>query len=591
MAKTFNYLLIILVSIIFSCTLTRIDNPEISEEELFQHINFLASDSLKGRFPGTPEGKIAAEYIEAQLKGFGLKLLGEKGFQYFDVFTSVTAGENNSLSFEGFDGEVNKDFAPFPFSGNVTLRSAVVFAGYGFDIKKINWDDYADHDVSGKWVMLLRGDPEIDSLNSSFAEFSDDRDKVMLAKDKGAAGVIFVSGVEMDTEDQLVSMELRQGSAGIPAIHIKREIANMILKNSGTTIEDLEEILNKTRKSNTFKIDLDINASTDVSLSKVKTQNVIALLEGNDPVLKNEFILIGTHYDHLGIGGRGTSSRVPDTIAVHYGADDNASGVSAMIELAEKLAANKENMLRSIIFMAFGAEEMGIVGSKFFTENPLVDLSRIKVMINIDMVGRLKEDSILQIGGTGTSLEGESILKDYAIGRDFNLALSPEGYGPSDHASFYGKDIPVFFFSTGAHIDYHTPGDNIEKINFKGLKSISDYIFNVTMDIANRDSYLTFQEAGPKAISRSRGRLKVSLGIMPDVISSENDGLMVEFVTKGKPAYYGGMKKGDVIITINGQQVNNIYDYMYRLSKLKQGQTITVEVRRNDKIEVLIIQL
>jgi Zn-dependent M28 family amino/carboxypeptidase len=289
------------------------------------------------------------------------------------------------------------------------------------------------------------------------------------------------------------------------------------------------------------------------------------------------------------MGGPGSGSRAIDTVAVHNGADDNASGVAAIIELAEKTAASGENR-RSVIFVAFGAEEMGLIGSKAFTADPPVVTEKMSGMFNFDMVGRLDTASnSLSIGGTKTSEESEQILNNLNPG--FNLAFSEEGVGPSDHASFYLQNVPVFFVSTGAHSDYHTPYDDTEFINFEGARKVTEYAYDLLMEVANRDSALTFQEAGAK-FQRSRGgRFKVTLGVMPDYAGMEKRGMRIDAVSKGKPADKGGMKKGDIVTAIDGKKVGNIYDYMNRLQTLEAGQTITVDVIRDNKETVLIIQL
>jgi len=373
-------------------------------------------------------------------------------------------------------------------------------------------------------------------------------------------------------------------------LNIKRNIADKILEKSGKTIEQVENEIIETQKPLSFAIPCELFAETETLQHKVKTQNVIAVLEGNDPILKDQYIIVGGHYDHLGMGGYGSGSRMPDTVAVHNGADDNASGIAGIIEIAEKLAAQNNNK-RSIIFMAFGGEEMGLLGSKYFVNNPLVDLKNINAMVNIDMIGRLNESNKILIGGTGTSIEAETILNNNVKEIDINLSFSPEGFGPSDHASFYSENIPVFFISTGAHEDYHTPFDDIDKINFEGQKAISDYLVNVIEDLSRRDSTLTFQEAGPKKNTNFRGRLKVTLGIMPDFTSTDLKGLGVGGVRPDGPAKKGGMQKGDLIIAVDGKSVENIYDYMNRLKKLKPGQIITVDIIRNDEKKVLLIQL
>jgi hypothetical protein len=212
-------------------------------------------------------------------------------------------------------------------------------------------------------------------------------------------------------------------------------------------------------------------------------------------------------------------------------------------------------------------------------------------MINLDMVGRLDTSRGLQVSGTGTSLEADSLVRLANKITNFKLRISPEGFGPSDHASFYGKDIPVFFITTGAHEDYHTPFDDVEDINFQGLNQITGFAFSLAEKIANHPSGLHFREAGPKTSTSAARRFKVTLGFMPDFSNDTTDGVGVEFVTKGKPADLGGIKKGDIITAINGLAVHNIYDYMYRLSKLSAGETVSVEIRRKDAKEVLLIQL
>ncbi len=577
------------------CSKKKIDEPEITQKELHETIGYLASDSLKGRFPGTPEDARLSKYIAGQFEKAGLTLLFDKGLQSFEVTVDISAGPGNALEFEGFTGIPGKDIAPFTFSGKDTLTAEVIFLGYGFDIDtdSLKWNDYSGIDITGKWALILRGDPEPDKIDSPFARYSDDRDKVMTAKDHGAGGVLLVSGVNFDQKDGLTDLKHKKGTVGIPVLHIKRTVANKLLAPSGKTIESLEKLLDKDRKPVVFGTGRSVTGSSEIVEDKVITWNVVALLEGNDPELKNEYILIGAHKDHLGMGGPNTGSRKPDTIAVHNGADDNASGTAAMLEIAEKMSWQKDSLRRSVIFVAFGAEEMGLLGSKYFVDNPPVALSKIKAMINIDMVGRLKKDHTLQIGGTGTSDRAEEILKSLPGQDSLKLVFSPEGYGPSDHASFYGKDIPVFFFSTGAHLDYHTPFDDTDKINFPGLKELSEYIFNLAWTMANMKEDLVFKEAGPKfATSRSGRRGKgVTLGIMPDFAGEVKNGLRADFVIKGRPAALGGMKDGDIIIAIDGKPVSNIYDYMFRLSKLKFGQTITVEVLRNGEKKVLLIQL
>ncbi len=593
------HFLIILYLILVSCSLHSQTefSPAITATDLKSHISYLASDDLKGRYTGTPGSIAAAEYIRNQFREAGLKLLGDDGFQNFEVVVSVEAGPNNSFSIDGKNAAKTGDFTPFPFSKNATLSSGVVFAGYGFEINQdsLVWNDYEGIDVNGKWVMLLRGDPEMEKQESRFVSFGDDRDKVILARDKGAAGVIFVSGKKFDDKDELVSMyfDKTKSTAGIPVIHIKRIVADEILSGDKMNVDSLESLLIIRMKPNSMVLSSTVVATTEVIQQKVMARNVVGLLEGSDPILKDSYIIVGAHYDHLGMGGPGSGSRFLDSLAIHNGADDNASGVAGILELASFLASDEIPLKRSVVFIAFDGEELGILGSRYFTDNPLIDLKKVDAMINFDMIGRLKQENpAIMIGGTGTSVESEGILGSLNAG-SIKLNFSPEGYGPSDHASFYGENIPVFFFSTGAHEDYHTPDDDWDRINFEGEKNVVEIGEQLITVLADKNESLTFQEAGPKEQEGGRAsyRFKVTLGIMPDFNTAAGAGLGVGGVTKDKPAFKGGILKGDIITAIDGKPVNDIYDYMNRLKKLQPGQVISVDVLRQEQKIVLIIQL
>jgi aminopeptidase YwaD len=584
----------VLVVLLYACTNTGIKNPDITGDELLSHIRYLSSDSLQGRYTGTTGDSLAAEYIRKELISYGLSPLSGDGFQRFKITDKVITGPGNSLSVYGRNFIPEKDFAPYAFSENSALKSEIVFAGYGFNIKgdSLKWNDYNGIDVKGKWAMILRGDPESDNMMSVFVPFSGDRDKALLAKDMGAAGVILVSGPAFDKEDDFESLAKGENSVGIPVFRIKRPVADFILAKSGNKIEDLEKKLNRTRKPASFITMTTADGKSEIIQEKSSTRNVVMILPGEDSQLKNEFLIIGAHFDHLGKGGPGSSSRAVDTVAVHHGADDNASGVSMLLELAEKFSGTKKSHNRSLIFIAFSGEEEGLLGSKYFTANPGIDLSKVNAMINIDMVGRLQETNTLQVGGVGTADELKNLVLTRSDTSVIKLVLSDEGYGPSDHSSFYLKNIPVLFYSTGAHSDYHTPSDTYDKINYKGMEKISYLIFNVSKELACSVEKLHYRESGPKVeTGRALRRKGVTLGIMPDFAGVIKNGLRADFVTPGKPAALGGMKKGDIITSINGKSVNNIQDYMFRLNQLKHGQTISVEVLRYDKKVILIIQL
>ncbi|MGE5420171.1 MAG: M20/M25/M40 family metallo-hydrolase [Chloroflexota bacterium] len=565
---------------------------KVTQYELRNHIRYLASDSLKGRLTGSQGDSLAALYIRDDLKSNGLEPLTDDGLQAFEVTKRITPGKGNYLKIDDLGYISGRDFSPLAFSSNDSLNAGVVFAGYGFNIKtdSLAWDDYAGLDVKGKWVMLLRADPEQEKGGGSFAKFSADRDKSMIAKDLGAAGILLVSGSIFDPEDKFEQPEKEGFSLGIPAFRIKRDLANIILAHTRHNIDSLEKQINRNRKPQAFDTKAVVNARPELIREMAGTRNVAMILPGEDPELKDEYVIIGAHFDHLGMGGPGSSSRKQDTVAVHHGADDNASGVAMMLELAEKFAKTGQSHKRSIVCLAFSGEEEGLLGSKQFVNNPPIDLTKADAMINLDMVGRLNEDRTLQISGVGTAAGLKELVVSDSDTSYIKLALSDEGYGPSDHSSFYGKDIPVLFYFTGAHEDYHTPDDTFDKLNYDGMVRISEMVFNVASHLANADTSLKFREAGPKGptVTRMKG---VTLGIMPDFAGVVKNGLRADFITPGKPAALGGMKKGDIIISIEGKPVNNIQDYMFRMQQVKKGQTITVEVLRNEKKVGLLIQL
>ncbi|MFW5974801.1 MAG: M20/M25/M40 family metallo-hydrolase [Bacteroidota bacterium] len=567
-------------------------DPEITAEELETHITFLASDSLKGRKPGTPEGKVAAEYIRKQFRAYNLTLPANKGFQSLEVVHNVKPGPENRLLIDDYKAEVESDFIPMSFSASKTLTAEVVFAGYGFDISTdtITWNDYDGLDVDGKWVMAFRGDPEPDSMNSFYIPYAMERSKVVNAEDRGAAGVLFVAPPGVEEEDTLPGMfyDKTASKVDIPVMVITRKMANQILSKTGKDIAGLEETLRSTMQPAGFALNRKVSATADVITEKAQTQNVIGMIEHPQ---SDQYLVIGAHYDHLGMGGPSSGSRTPDTIAVHNGADDNASGVAGIIELAGKLEAHRDKLEHNVVFIAFGAEEMGLLGSKYFVQNPLFPAENITAMLNFDMIGRLsKESSGVSVSGVGTAKEFEPLLREMETNYPFPLQMTKDGYGPSDHAAFYAKDVPVLFISTGAHDDYHTPRDDADKLNYQGQKDVLDFSYDVISELLQAEA-LTFQKSGEKARGHQRTRLKVTFGIIPDYAGKSEKGMAVDGVRDGGPAAGGGMKKGDVIVAIDGKPVGDIYEYMHRLQNLESGQRVSVDVLRDGEKKVLILQL
>ena len=328
------------------------------------------------------------------------------------------------------------------------------------------------------------------------------------------------------------------------------------------------------------------------------THNIIAVLPGKDRRLKGEYIVVGSHYDHLGMGGQGSGSRRPDTLGVHPGADDNASGDAVVLQLARYF--KKARPARSIIFAFFGAEEQGIVGSKHFVEwmkqedgrrvNLPDSLHGIVAMVNLDMVGRMR-DNALSVSGTGTSSEFKSLAEKAAERTELTITCTPDGYGPSDQASFVAADIPVLYLTTGGHLEYHTPDDVPSTLNYDGMQRTLTFARELLSELAGLPGKPDFINV-PGSNTMSHAKFKVTLGLMPDVTGASTvPGLRADIVVAGKPAHKAGMRSGDVIQEIDGKPVKDINEYMERLSELKAGTTIPVKVLRNGESIVFQIQL
>lgn len=315
-----------------------------------------------------------------------------------------------------------------------------------------------------------------------------------------------------------------------------------------------------------------------------KTQNVAGLVVGSDDSLKHEVVIIGAHYDHLGMGGKKTSSRMPDSIAVHNGADDNASGVSAVMSLAYRFA--QQPTKRSLLFVTFGAEEMGLHGSKALARqlkdlHLAADSNYYMAMVNADMIGHLRK-GWLSVDGTGTAPASHALVDTIAAQNNLKVSQIASGYGSSDHTAFYLKKIPVFFVHTTATDDYHTPLDDADKLNYQGLDSVIDFMGDLVAELGNRSERLKFQSTEDVSKGgKSRYKLKVKLGLMPDMTGACEEGMSADIVTKGKPAYKAGMRSGDIVVALNNRPVKNVYDYMDCLKTFNPGEIIMVKVLRD----------
>ena len=566
---------------------------EITENEIMDHIRYLSHEDRGGRYPGTRGSKDVISYLVRELKSYGVKPGAGNGayVQPFNITNGIELGENNSLILNEDSLQIQSDYIPLWFSGNGTVNAPVVFAGYGFEIddEKLKWHDYSNLDVKGKWVIVMRHSPERDKQHSLFTAHSGLHKKMLIARDKGAVGIVFISQLE---DDNLYPLKYISGykNDGIPAIHLSNETADKLLKKVGWTRQTIQETMNQSRESISFELpNTFFSAQVTLNQIQIRAANVVGLIQSGNRKYRNEFVVIGAHFDHVGFGGIGSGSRQSDTVAIHPGADDNASGTAGLLEIAQKLASQKNRLKRSVLLLGFDAEEKGLLGAKYFVEHPSVDLENIVAMLNMDMIGRMA-DSAFTIGGVGTSPLFEPLLDSLSLGKQYNISLTKPGYGPSDHAAFYGKDIPVLFFFSGFHDEYHKPMDTWELINLGGEKEILNLVYDVVTHLARMPNRPVFTEAGPKqGRMRQASKFKVTFGIVPSY-SSSKEGLEVDAISKEDgPAAKAGIKKGDVIQSMNGKSIKDIYEFMERLGELESGMTIPVTINRNGTEMELIV--
>ncbi|HYQ86874.1 MAG TPA: M28 family peptidase [Bacteroidota bacterium] len=597
MRLTIRNVLLVLVMAGCAPPANEFTSPEITSQELREHVRYLASDELKGRRAGEEGNRQAAGYIAARFKQYALTAPFQPrpgSSAYLQEFTFVSSrrpGKKNSLRLTA--NSVSKDFTPerqyrtLSFSADTSLTAPLMFAGYGISAHdSVQFDDYAGSNVRGKVVVVLRYSPSGPGENS-FTRYMSISEKTFAARDSGAAGIIFLTapagseGAELSSFPQAAPLSV----SAIPCVALRWEEMQLILAGRGKDLAAIQKHLDSAKTPASFALPgVTVSLQTQIEKVIATTANIVGYLPGSDPALKDEAVLVGAHMDHLGMGGEGSGSLSPGTSAIHHGADDNASGSAGLLELAQYFAAHRGELKRTIILAAFSGEELGLLGSAYYVKNPLFPLDKTIAMLNMDMVGRLR-DSVLVVEGMGTSPRWDSIVR--RENRDsLALKLKPDGFGPSDHASFYAKDIPVIFFFTNMHSDYHRPSDTWDKINYAGEQKVVELVQRVTESIANAPSRPQFTRAasGSMAGSGDRQGLRVSLGVIPDY-SEDVQGLKITGTRPGSPAEKAGMKAEDIVIKFDGMDVKNIYDFMRGLEGHKPGDKVAIVVKRG--IEVL----
>lgn len=571
----------------------------LSRSLVEDHVRYLASDELGGRGVGTPGIDKAAQYIAARFKEYGLAPAGDEGsyLQWFDVTTGSKMGPDAALVIHGSEppAAAGSDFVTLATSSAERFEGPVVFAGFGVSDPDHKYDDYAGLEVAGKILLVLTGEPkatnEADGTRSRHARLST---KAALAKDRGAAALLLVDP-PAEEEDRLSNRRRgRGGNYGIPMLQVSRSFAERILAaGAAPGLKALHQALVDTGAPASRPLS-SVRLAGTPGLERTSTRacNVIGVLPGEGP-LAGEFVVFGGHFDHLGTV---PPTRRPDvsgdfdpaTAEIHNGADDNASGTAGVMELARIYAAGAKQA-RSLVFMAFSGEELGLLGSRHFVEHPTVALDKIVAMFNMDMIGRL-EGKPLQVLGARTAQEFEALVT--RAGRELNLELALTDYGPgnSDHSSFYEKRIPVLFAFTGVHSDYHRPSDDTEKVDLDGQIRVLELLRGVADQIIATPQRPTYQQI-PSRAAADADAPKVRLGIMPSYTEDGQRGWGVSGVVPGGAAEKAGLRTGDRILSIDGKAVTDIYSYMEVVKAYKAGDAVQVAVLRGQEELTLKVTL
>ena len=556
---------------------------EITAQGVKNWIYYLASDQMKGRFPCTEQTKQIVHRLRQEYIDHGLTLLADSGFQYFEINGGLKFYGQNFLKVGAQSYVIDKDYKVYPSSDTGLFKANdVVFVGYGFDIKEgkaVRLNDYGGVNVKDKWVMILRGIPLHSTVSSQILkDYSPDYKKINVAKEHGAVGVIFVNPRYKNDRLIYYAIPSMLSKQDFPVIQVKRYVADKIL---GQSLDKVESQMQK-RGTIAFDVMSSIELAVHDKVIKCKTQNVVALLKSNDPKLGGRYIIIGAHYDHLGLGGYESGSRMPDTVAIHNGADDNASGTTGVMELMKYLSSVRNKLGRSIIFVDFGAEEEGLLGSEYFAHHLPVPKDSIDLMINMDMIGKYKDEADFM--GLGTAPELKEIFKQIEYdSTKLNVKTFAKDFGGSDQESFRDVGIPTIFVYASTAKGYHTPMDDPQYINYQGEANVLKYVAKLAIRASQYPGHFHFiKQKGGSRGGGGYGNMKVRMEIRP-AFGFSGKGLKVDAVDAGGPADKAGIIKGDVIIEIAGRKINNIYDYMNVLSKIEPGQSVKIIVLRGGK--------
>jgi hypothetical protein len=570
-------------------------------QRFMEHVRFLASADMQGRGAGTQGLEKAAAYIEAQFRQMGLKPAGVNGSytQPFTVTTGATLGKQNRLAAGDSELRTGEDYLPLSFSSNGSVEAPLVFAGYGITAPEFGYDDYTHLDVKEKIVVVLRYEPphfrkDATRNRREWTHHSHLSSKAINARNHGAKAILLVNGSGPSRGGELIRFGTVAGpeDAGILMAQVRNSVAADWFADAGKSLSQVQKEIELKSAPAPFAFPEKLRTSlrVDIERERATVRNVLGHLPGKS----REYIIIGAHYDHLGLGNE--SSLAPSQIGqVHPGADDNASGVAGVLELARLLSAERENLERGVLFMAFAGEEIGLLGSSEWVNSPTLPLKDAVAMLNMDMIGRVS-GSKLYVGGTGTGTTFEAVLKRVAPKYDFRLDRSQQGYSSSDHTSFLSKSIPSLFFFSGLHGDYHKPSDTWNKISAEESARVVDMVHEIATEVVGgsaRPQYVKVtgpHGGGHRAAGSAGAGYGPYFGSIPDFAQTEK-GVRFADVRADSPAAKAGLRAGDILVSFGGKPVNNLYDFTYLLQGSKVGDAVEVKVLRDGREQTATVTL
>jgi hypothetical protein len=609
--------------------------PSIDTRAYLDEVRYLASDELQGRGNGTPGLDKAADFIAARFKEAGLEPGGTAGyFQMFDIVTGLQVGGGNSLSLAGPGGshafQLGEDYYPMSVVSSPAQKAAraaqpvtspratsqppsrtpgqedgrplpVAFAGYGISAPGLEYDDYAGVDVSGKVVLIFTHEPQENDATSRFdgkanTVHAAPMTKAMVARSHGARLLLVVEDMAHATDGANYHGFMQDPQAdeyGIPVLRVSRDEVRHVLGASLDLAEVARQIDSDVKPRSRLLDGVAATFAEDFAKIRRPVRNVVAVLGGSDPVRASEAIVVGAHYDHLGLGGR--HSMAPGaTGQIHHGADDNASGTAAVLEIARAAAADRAEFPRSVVFVAFAGEELGLLGSAYYVEHPAFPLDRTVAMINLDMVGR--PNGRVLVSGLDTAPDLDADLKAADQGSALQVRSFREGasVGSSDDTSFILRKIPSIAFFSGFHADYHRPSDTSDKIDATGAAEVTRIAFGLARHIAERTARVAF--VPPKAPAQGSpaatggGGYGAYFGSVPDFGESD-EGVKFADVREGSPAAKAGLQRGDVLVSWEGKPIKTLYDFTFALRSKRPGDKVEVVVMRNGKPITATVEL